>query len=405
MLSLQSATSPRWLAQVDAALDDVIIDHAHCEKKAAGVAMNLLFSYVDRPSVARSMPEPSRRSSRACQTVSTPSASYTTSQGTIGMASGGDAPGTLRPGGRFTVGVWFDPRQLDGIEASYLELALARHGGTWGNASGAILARPYVDAVTGANAAVVVPAPGAFPADPALLSQSIRVGGTSLFNGAEVLLRHSLVCDLFHRRYLVGGYRYFGLIDRLGEMPLPPYITQRLSDQSRYQTVYARDAKSAAAPTAGLHFTPKLLSQIRAMGVATVSVELVVGLDTFAPVTVDDPRDHVIHTESYHVPAETLDAVEAARRVVAVGTTATRALESFGATGKTSGRTDLFITPGFSYRYVDVMLTNFHMPRTTLLLMISAFVGERWRRLYEHAVRNEYRFLSFGDAMLLDRHS
>ena len=195
------------------------------------------------------------------------------------------------------------------------------------------------------------------------------------------------------------------LIDRLGEMPLPPYITQRLSDQSRYQTVYARDAKSAAAPTAGLHFTPELLSQIRAMGVATVSVELVVGLDTFAPVTVDDPRDHVIHTESYHVPAETLATVEAARRVVAVGTTATRALESVGATGRTSGRTDLFITPGFSYRYVDMMLTNFHMPRTTLLLMISAFVGERWRQLYEHAVRNEYRFLSFGDAMLLDRHS
>ena len=195
------------------------------------------------------------------------------------------------------------------------------------------------------------------------------------------------------------------LIDRLGEMPLPPYITQRLSDQSRYQTVYARDAKSAAAPTAGLHFTPELLAEVRAMGIVTVSVELVVGLDTFAPVTTDDPRDHVIHTESYHVPAETLAAVKAARRVVAVGTTATRALESVGTTGKTSGRTDLFITPGFSFQFVDVLLTNFHMPRTTLLLMISAFVGERWRQLYEHAVRGEYRFLSFGDAMLLDRHS
>ena len=194
------------------------------------------------------------------------------------------------------------------------------------------------------------------------------------------------------------------LIDRLGEMPLPPYITQRLGDKSRYQTVYARDAKSAAAPTAGLHFTPELMAQIRAMGIATVSVELVVGLDTFAPVTVDDPRDHVIHSESYHVPAETLAAVEAARRVVAVGTTATRALESVAATGRTAGRTDLFITPGFEFRHVDVLLTNFHMPRTTLLLMISAFVGERWRDLYGHAVRNEYRFLSFGDAMLLDRH-
>ncbi|MFM7962461.1 MAG: tRNA preQ1(34) S-adenosylmethionine ribosyltransferase-isomerase QueA, partial [Actinomycetota bacterium] len=195
------------------------------------------------------------------------------------------------------------------------------------------------------------------------------------------------------------------LIDRLGEMPLPPYITQRLGDKSRYQTVYAREAKSAAAPTAGLHFTPELLKQIREMGIPTMSVELVVGLDTFAPVTTDDPRDHVIHTESYHVPAETLAAVEAARRVVAVGTTATRALESVGATGKTSGRTELFITPGFSFQHVDVLLTNFHMPRTTLLLMICAFVGERWRQLYEHAVRGEYRFLSFGDAMLLDRHS
>ena len=194
------------------------------------------------------------------------------------------------------------------------------------------------------------------------------------------------------------------LIDRLGEMPLPPYITQRLGDKSRYQTVYARDAKSAAAPTAGLHFTPELLAQIRAMGIATATVELVVGLDTFAPVTVDDPRDHVIHTESYHVPAETLAAVEAARRVVAVGTTATRALESVAATGRTAGRTDLFITPGFEFRHVDMLLTNFHMPRTTLLLMISAFVGERWRDLYGHAVRNEYRFLSFGDAMLLNRH-
>jgi S-adenosylmethionine:tRNA ribosyltransferase-isomerase len=195
------------------------------------------------------------------------------------------------------------------------------------------------------------------------------------------------------------------LINRVGEMPLPPYITQRLDDQTRYQTVYARDAKSAAAPTAGLHFTPELLAQIRAMGVPIVSVELVVGLDTFAPVAVDDPRDHVIHTESYHVPVETLHAVESAKRVVAVGTTATRALESVAATGNRSGRTNLFITPGFEYRHVDVLMTNFHMPRTTLLLMVGAFVGERWRRLYEHAVRGEYRFLSFGDAMLLDRHA
>jgi len=135
--------------------------------------------------------------------------------GTTVLFGGGDAPGTMRPGGRFTVGVWFDPRQLDGIEASYLELALASPGVSVGNAAGAIVARPYVDAVTGLPAALVVPFPGAVPADPALLAQSIQAGETSLFNGAELLLRHSLVCDTFHRRYLVGGYRYFGLIDRL----------------------------------------------------------------------------------------------------------------------------------------------------------------------------------------------
>ncbi len=135
--------------------------------------------------------------------------------GTTILFGGGDAPGTMRPGGRFTVGVWFDPRQLDGIEASYLELALASPGVSVGNAAGTILARPYVDAVTGLPAALVVPFPGAVPADPALLAQSIQAGETSLFNGAELLLRHSLVCDTFHRRYLVGGYRYFGLIDRL----------------------------------------------------------------------------------------------------------------------------------------------------------------------------------------------
>ncbi len=194
------------------------------------------------------------------------------------------------------------------------------------------------------------------------------------------------------------------VIASLGEMPLPPYISQRLGDASRYQTVYARDPKSAAAPTAGLHFTPELLAEVRARGVPIVSVELVVGLDTFAPVTVDNPLEHVIHSESYHVPAETQHALSSAKRVVAIGTTATRALESLGATGHASGRTDLFITRGFSFQHVDVLLTNFHMPRTTLLMMIDAFVGERWRRLYAHAMEHEYRFLSFGDAMLLDRH-
>lgn len=223
--------------------------------------------------------------------------------------------------------------------------------------------------------------------------------------GSEVLTVHGRGAqgDTFRVEFV--GSEPEQLMNRLGELPLPPYITQHLSDAGRYQTIYARDAKSAAAPTAGLHFTAALLAQIRAMGVPVVSVELVVGLDTFAPVTVENPLDHVIHSESYHVPAETLDAVKSARRVVAVGTTATRALESYGATAKASGRTDLFITRGFSFQHVDVLLTNFHMPRTTLLLMIDAFVGDRWRHVYEHAIAHNYRFLSFGDAMLLDRHA
>lgn len=193
------------------------------------------------------------------------------------------------------------------------------------------------------------------------------------------------------------------LIDRIGTMPLPPYIRGSLKDRDRYQTVYSRDPRSAAAPTAGLHFTDELLGRIRAKGVGFARVELVVGLDTFKPVTAENPLEHRIHTERYSVPAETLDAVAAARRVVAVGTTAVRALESAATTGEPSGRTSLFITRGYEWKTVDVMVTNFHMPRTSLLLMVDAFVGERWRDLYATAVANEYRFLSFGDAMLLER--
>lgn len=194
-----------------------------------------------------------------------------------------------------------------------------------------------------------------------------------------------------------------GVLERHGEMPLPPYITERLDRPDRYQTVYARQPGSAAAPTAGLHLTAELLDALRSAGTRVAPVELVVGLDTFRPITTDDPLEHRMHTERYHVPAETLAACRDARRVVAVGTTAVRALESAAATGRATGRTDLFIHRGFDWRVVDVMMTNFHLPRTTLLLMIDAFVGPRWRRLYEIALAEGYRFLSFGDAMLLDR--
>ena len=188
-----------------------------------------------------------------------------------------------------------------------------------------------------------------------------------------------------------------------GEMPLPPYITTRLEQQDRYQTVYANEPASAAAPTAGLHFTPALLGRLGARGIDIARVELVVGLDTFKPVSAADPRDHVIHSERYRVPADVLARCATARRVVAVGTTSVRALESAATFGTLDGRTRLFIHRPYEWRVVDVMMTNFHLPRTTLLMMIDAFVGDRWRRLYDTALTEGYRFLSFGDAMLLDR--
>lgn len=192
-------------------------------------------------------------------------------------------------------------------------------------------------------------------------------------------------------------------IERIGVMPLPPYIRGDLADRERYQTVYAQRAASAAAPTAGLHFTPELMDRLRTAGASIAEVELVVGLDTFKPISTDDPLDHVIHSEWYRVPEQTWEQCRTARRVIAVGTTATRALESAATRGELEGRTDLFIYPGYEWKVVDVMLTNFHMPRTSLLLMIGSFVGERWRMLYAAAIEEAYRFLSFGDAMLIGR--
>ena len=192
-----------------------------------------------------------------------------------------------------------------------------------------------------------------------------------------------------------------------GEMPLPPYLHTRLDDPERYQTVYSQRPASAAAPTAGLHLTGGVLDACREAGAAVERLELVVGLDTFRPVTADDLDDHVMHSESYTVAESTLDACRAAERVIAVGTTTVRALESanLAASGEggTAGRTDLFIRPGFDFGVVDVVLTNYHLPRSTLLVMLEAFVGPRWRDLYTLALAEGYRFLSFGDAMLVGR--
>ncbi len=193
------------------------------------------------------------------------------------------------------------------------------------------------------------------------------------------------------------------ILARFGEMPLPPYITTPLEHQDRYQTVYAAEPASAAAPTAGLHFTPELLARIAAMGVPTARVELVVGLDTFKPVSEPDPRHHQIHSERYRVTPAVIEQCRMARRVIAVGTTSVRALETAATTGVLEGRSTLFIHRPYDWQVVDLMMTNFHMPRTTLLMMIDAFVGDRWRSLYETAVAERYRLFSFGDAMLLDR--
>lgn len=197
------------------------------------------------------------------------------------------------------------------------------------------------------------------------------------------------------------------VLERVGQMPLPPYITRRLTDADRYQTVFAQRPASAAAPTAGLHLTDRVLDGLRARGIELARVELVVGLDTFRPIAAEVVEEHDIHSERYHVPAEARTALERCRqrggRVVAVGTTTVRALESHAATGQAEGRTRLFITPGYQFRVVDVLMTNFHLPRSSLLAMIHAFVGPRWRDLYATALERGYRFLSFGDAMLLER--
>jgi S-adenosylmethionine:tRNA ribosyltransferase-isomerase len=182
-----------------------------------------------------------------------------------------------------------------------------------------------------------------------------------------------------------------------GETPLPPYIAEPLDDPARYQTVYAREAGSAAAPTAGLHFTPQLLARLD-----VERITLHVGLDTFRPVAVDDLAQHRLHGERYEVGREAWERIESAERVLAVGTTTVRVLETLARGAPLRGRTELFVTPGFEFRRVDALLTNFHLPRSTLLALVMAFAGiEETRRLYRLAVEERYRFYSFGDAMLV----
>jgi S-adenosylmethionine:tRNA ribosyltransferase-isomerase len=195
------------------------------------------------------------------------------------------------------------------------------------------------------------------------------------------------------------------VLERCGSVPLPPYITHRPGpeDSERYQTVYARNPGAVAAPTAGLHFDEAMLGKIAEKGAAIATVTLHVGAGTFQPVRAANIEEHRMHRERYDVPRETLQAI-AGRRVLAAGTTALRALEAAALTGEQSGETDLFICPGFRFRVVERLLTNFHLPRSSLLMLVAAFAGlENVRKAYAHAIGERYRFFSYGDAMLIER--
>ena len=243
--------------------------------------------------------------------------------------------------------------------------------------------------------------------------------GKKALRGVTIRFGDALSCEVVGHTDFGGRmvrFHYQGIfeeiLDRLGETPLPPYIHEKLADRERYQTVYSRASGSAAAPTAGLHFTPEQMQSLQAAGVHLGFLTLHVGLGTFRPVKAERIEDHVMHSEYYAVSEETAklirDTKAAGKRVVAVGTTSIRTLES-AAVGKNeiygrSGETDIFIYPGYDFKIVDAIVTNFHLPKSTLLMLISAFAGREFTlRAYREAVREQYRFFSFGDAMLITR--
>ena len=203
---------------------------------------------------------------------------------------------------------------------------------------------------------------------------------------------------------------FYNCLEKIGQMPLPPYITEKLENQERYQTVYSKELGSAAAPTAGLHFTEELMDKIRQKGVNIGYVTLHVGLGTFRPVKADDITQHHMHSEHYWLPKETAELINktksAGKRVIGVGTTSCRTLESVatfeGEIKECEGWTDIFIYPGYEFKCIDALITNFHLPESTLIMLVSAFAGyENTMKAYEHAVKEKYRFYSFGDAMFI----
>jgi S-adenosylmethionine:tRNA ribosyltransferase-isomerase len=249
-----------------------------------------------------------------------------------------------------------------------------------------------------------------------LLTWECVVGGKGLSAGKMITIENGPTAEIVQE--LEGSRRricfaepiepYFPIV---GNVPLPPYIHEPLKDPERYQTVYARDPGSAAAPTAGLHFTPRLMDELKLQGVNFAEVTLHVGLDTFAPVIEDDPEEHQIHTEWCEILPATVEALTMTRqtggRIIAVGTTSMRTIESAAKAGKNgilsySGSTNLFILPGYRFKLVDGMITNFHLPKSTLIMLVSAFAGrEKILQAYEVAMQEKYRFYSFGDAMLI----
>lgn len=245
-------------------------------------------------------------------------------------------------------------------------------------------------------------------------SKSPKPGSKIIFTNNIMAAMVQRVGDLFELHF-EGGERVYDVLEKIGEVPLPPYIAHQAdaSDESRYQTVYAKHDGSVAAPTAGLHFDEALLDQIRALGVASAYVTLHVGAGTFQPVRDDDMSKHIMHSERYHVPPETVEAVVQAKaaggRVIAVGTTSVRTLEAASSSGALTAQqaeTQIFIKPGYEFKTVDRLITNFHLPKSTLMMLVAAFASrENMVNAYRHAVEHRYRFFSYGDAMLIEKNN
>ena len=242
-------------------------------------------------------------------------------------------------------------------------------------------------------------------------AKSLKVGARVKFGNGELIAECIEVKEEGQRifKFIYDGI-FMEVLDKLGKMPLPPYIKQQLCGNDRYQTVYAKYEGSAAAPTAGFHFTEEIFEKLKSKGVIVVDVTLHIGLGTFRPVKVEDTKDHVMHSEFYEIDEEACNVLNKAkeenRRIIAIGTTSTRTLEAnyskYGCFKPTKEDTNIFIEPGYVFKAIDCLITNFHLPKSTLIMLVSAFMGREFTLdVYKHAVEEKYRFFSFGDAMFI----